>query len=221
MMRDPLFGLDPSKGMFSRYRAPMHSLCILPGIFEHPNTDLLTHLISEGIRRLRQLDRFYQEAWDWVHEAVQPVSPDPLTFFVEADKRSRAMDHAGDAAEAFYVFGFRLLDITRKVCEHGGFSQLKPPEPQKFRNVRNFLIIHPEKDAEDRRVLSWSLYVTNKDNRGVVIKNKRREQEKKGHNDPGLGPNAVEFQRYLEAWIVSVSTGLQSSPKTGTKERDD
>lgn len=208
-MAGPLFGIDPRKGMFKRYELPLHMLSTFPPIF---GNDSLAELASEAFRRLRQLDRFYEESWACVHRAVAPqvVAELPEAAMKEAfDVVRGAIDGASDAAEAFYLFGFRVFDITRIMAKKACGEDLQIPQPKNFMAVRNHLLVHPERYPGN--VLSWSVYVTNKDSRGVVIKHERRAAEKNGREDPGLGPNALELQSYIENWIITLHAKLQEA----------
>lgn len=171
----------------------------------------------EVSRRLRQLDWFLQAAWNHVHrsmamnQSIKQLRDEAglinavmsQRFSAEMSQIAIEMDMATDAAEAFYLFGFRVFDITRIVNKRSCGSRFRVREPSNFMSVRNHLIIHPE-------VLSWSACVTNVDNRGVVLKNKRSTTEKQDYVDPGLGPNSIELQRYLEEWIIALTTKLNA-----------
>jgi hypothetical protein len=209
-MDNSLLGLDPSKGMFRRYEIPVQVLSTMSPIFAD---DLLMGLVSEIERRLRQLDRFYEEAWANVHRAI---ATKPTAEQIQANPRSVeeysvAMNMASDAAEAFYLFGFRVLDVTRELKKRTS-ATLSCKEPKDFNHVRNHLIVHPE--SYPGKVLSWSVYVTNKDNRGVVLKKIRNGQEKIGHDDPGIGPNAEGLREYLEYWIMGMHSDLAKRVST-------
>lgn len=203
-MSNPLFGIDTDRGMFRRYEDPLYLLgCSLP---DDPD-GLLLGLVSEGVRRLRQLDRFYSEAWMCVNRAVavqQLAEADREKFSSSKPTLQQAIDDATDAAEAFYLFGFRLFDITR-ILQTKCNAILQIVEPKNFNHVRNHLIIHPERYKQE---LLWSAHVTNKDGRGVVIKIKRTKTRHPITHDPGLGPNATELQEYIERWIIQFSEHL-------------
>ena len=201
-MVDPLILAEPCKGMFGQYEGPLQLVALQKPFF---GRDLDMHLVSEAADRLSQLDRFYGRAWASVHEAIatQPrLREDGLLEPSEYERNREALDSARDFAEAFYVLGFKVYDITKTLAERGSLQG--PPRPANFCSVRNHLIIHPDCNAyqKGQTVVSWSLFVTNRDNRGVVLKNKRLRYEEGAHQDPGLGPNAIELQTYLRDWIV-------------------
>lgn len=200
--------------MFKQYEMPLLCLCTMQPIF---GNQFLRDLVMEVSGRLRQLDWFLQGAWNHVHRCMamnrsikQLRDEEGLInavtsqqFNAEMSQMAIEMDMASDAAEAFYLFGFRVFDITRTVNKRCCSSRLRVCEPSNFMSVRNHLIIHPE-------VLSWSACVTNADNRGVVLKNKRSATEEQGYVDPGLGPNSIELQRYLEEWIIALTKKLNA-----------
>ena len=201
-MSDPLFGLDSSKGLFQRYELPIHALGCIEAI--HTN-ELHIHLVQEIIRRLSQLDRFYNNTWAWIHKSIEltPTSKEVTSDFSYATTHRAAMDTVADLAEAFYLFGHRVFDITRELWQRTKIPKPLPSMPKRFCNVRNHLIVHPERNFDKgQTVASWSFYVTNRDDRGVILKINRLPIESSGHTDPGLGPNALELQNYLERWIV-------------------
>jgi hypothetical protein len=203
-MGDPLSGLDDSRGMFKRYETPLRYLCLLTPVFDN---NQLIKLVSEAMRRLRQLDRFYEEAWTFVHHAA---AAEHAVRHPENHEASKALweiiDAAGDAAEAFYLFWFRIYDITRILTREACGVDLPIPQPRNFAAVRNHLLVHPERYPG--KALSWSVRVTSKDGRGVIIKNRRPEDEKIGTEDLGLGPNAVELQSHIKNWIIAFHTQL-------------
>lgn len=180
-------------------------LCLLEPIF---SDTLLSNLVMEAARRLRQLDLFYEEAWTHVHRVIE-TEPPRDQFKKDLDRLRdyiAATESASDAAEAFYLFGFRVLDITRELNKRICKIDFLGRKPKNFMNVRNHLIVHPE--SYPGKVLSWSVEFINKDNRGVVLKGHRDDVEKVGHFDPGLGPNAVELQKFLEGWITDLHARL-------------
>jgi hypothetical protein len=204
-MNVPLLGFDPRKGMFRRYEIPFQFLCTMSPIF---GDQILIGLVMEAHRRLRQLDFFLDEAWIHVHRsiAIKPSFERLRKELSLSEACEMEMDMACDAAEAFYVFGFRVLDITRLVTKRACGKEFLCSRPLNFMKVRNHLIIHPEKNPG--RVLSWSAYITNEDNRGVVLKNRRSPAENQGHSDPGLGPNSIELQRFLVEWLAALAVQL-------------
>jgi hypothetical protein len=191
---------EAAKGMFSQYETPLFVLTTLAPIF---GNDRLTGLVMDIHRRLRQLDRFHTAAWDYINKLGSIKNP-PERFEEAPEKhgevfkaRMNAMNYATDAAEAFYLFGFRIYDASRKVALQSVGKSNLCPAPRNFMNVRNHIIVHPEKAAG--YVSSWSAAFTNQ--QGVVLHDIRASP---AYKDPGLGPNARELEAYISAWITAI-----------------
>jgi hypothetical protein len=110
-------------------------------------------------------------------------------------------------AEAFYLFAFRVFDITR-IVNKDLFGKAKVcPEPRGVREVRNDLIIHPTGSAK-QPVLNRSFTVSMEDGRGVVLKSQRLPGEGADPVDAGFRSNAAEFQVFIGGWIAKVGGDL-------------
>ena len=100
--------------MFQQFGLPFINLCAYEPI---RGNSTLMGLVSEAQRRLRQLDRFHDQAWDYIHRsiAMQPSRDEFLADPTLADDQTRCNEYAYDAAKIFYLFSHRVLDITRSL----------------------------------------------------------------------------------------------------------
>jgi hypothetical protein len=104
-------------------------------------------------------------------------------------------------AEAFYMFAFRVLDITRHVNKELFGKAKICPEPQGVSDVRLHLIVHP---ARKEPVLNRSFDVSMADGRGVVLKSRRLPGEGADPVDAGFRANAIK------RWTTEAATRLNA-----------
>lgn len=194
--------ISSKDGAFSRFYLPMGALIAGSGISPE---GIPARLVKEAMSRLGQLDYLrgqILESEDVVGKLVGaiPWSPDmALTI-------RTAMFKCQLYAEAFYLFSFRIFDITRDVNQELFSKKKICLEPSGIRDVRNHLIIHPTRRRQP--VLNRSYHVSMQDGRGVVLKSTRLTGEESEHEDAGFRANAAEFQGFIENWVVEVARRL-------------
>ena len=108
-------------------------------------------------------------------------------------RKTATIDQLWLMTEAFYYFAFRF----RQVLRSAGFKNF---DPVGVREVRNFLIEHPQKKAG---IVLQTLQFGDKN--GPVLKPFGGSEE--SVRDPGLYVNAREFQEKLERALTRAEAG--------------
>jgi hypothetical protein len=189
-------------GFFSQFYRPMAILLASNSVRSRSISKLL---IIEAQSRLPQLDyprAQIMDSEDTVDSMKAPLSPEMAMAFREAMFKCQLY------AEAFYLFAFRVVDITRQVNRELFAKTKICSEPQGVCDVRNRLIVHSEKEP----VLNRSFDVSIADGRSVVLKWRRLAGEEPHPVDPGFRTNAAEFQSFLETWTREAANRLSEPP---------
>lgn len=180
----------------------------LKSIEPFSNNKTLTALLHEFEDRIGQLSTLHslaQEHERAVAHCIDLLRPIKLRDDIDEEMRIRSvqegyMHRLKLFVETFYVFAFRVLDITRYLQGSRclGREQLAP-EPKGLINVRNHLIIHPER--RKRPILSVGFLVSPFDGRGVILKHLRTPEEDAEPTDAGFWANAEEFRAFISKWM--------------------
>jgi hypothetical protein len=122
-----------------------------------------------------------------------PESAERLLREAFSDEALAASDEAGREViffvEAFYRCAFRLKEVLSR------FPALKNFDPPGVRNVRNWLIEHPEKKRKPITSWGWGTDFKN----GPRLRIGRTSRESREPRDSGLWPNLSEFEEALTA----------------------
>lgn len=143
-------------------------------------------LALEVLKRLNQLSYIYRK----LKEYEQVLTKQSVE---EAKQSSYMMDEVEIYTEAFYYFAFRIYKILKNK-KFNIFPGLNSFDAPGVRNVRNFLIEHPDISNDKAYLPSISLLGTV----GPVLKIARRPDDERTFDDPGLWVNAAEFKNNLE-----------------------
>jgi hypothetical protein len=172
---------------------------VLPRLKGHGLQELLAQEIHSRLRQLDMLVSLVDEAMD--------------KMTVEMRSRNLAshdiMIKANLFAEAFYLFAFRVIDITRLLNKRPFGRRKLAPEPRGVITIRNLFIVHPERSTSP--ILSHNLMFSSFD-RNVYIKGARPVGENDDLRDLGFRENLAEFVAFIEAWIDAAAIQQISTP---------
>lgn len=175
---------------------------------DHPSLPLL----GEMMHRLDRLSVILA----WINDLEKQTAADGAVFQkagrgvdIEATARwgrrfSDGLIKAEILNESFYVFSFRVIDISRAVSQNLFKKKPLVSEPSGIINVRNHLIIHPERSRSAVLSLSFSL----SEELGGVLKSRRESHETDAEPDAGLWANAREFSDWMMNWTVAAEARL-------------
>lgn len=149
-------------------------------------------LACEGRKRLTQTNKLLRMIIELEGED-RTLSPPPGNWVKgenpEVDKTIYRMTEIGDEleflTEAFYLFAFRLREIIKLLPE------LKNFECEGVRDVRNHLLVHPERKDSEVFIQSFG----HGGSQGPVIKALRYSDQVNISPDKGLFVNAAELKK--------------------------
>jgi hypothetical protein len=195
--------IRPQDGTFSQFRNALGMLLASKEVI--PPESISGRLLMEAMSRLSQLDYLHAQTTTAEDIVGRLVGNPAGAFPAVAGTIRQAMFKCHLYAETFYLFAFRIVDITRHVNkELCGVKEICT-EPKGVRDVRNWLIVH---QAKKQPVLNRSFDVSMADGRGVVLKSQRLPDEGADPVDAGFRSNTAEFQRFVHRWIAEMGSSL-------------
>lgn len=192
-------------GLFDGCTPSLYRLKFLEPLSNNQTLTALLHEFEDRIGQLNTLYSLVQEHEQAVARCIDLLRPVKLRDDIDEEMRIRSVSEIYSHrlklfVESFYVFAFRVLDITRYLQGSRGLGREQlAPEPKGLINVRNHLIIHPEK--RKRPILSVGFLVSPFDGRGVILKHLRSPEEDAEPIDAGFWANTEEFRAFISKWI--------------------
>jgi len=188
----------------------------LPAIQSEPHS---LDIMAEAAARFQQLHYVHSEVLALQEKALSSlVIAKGLAAMGSSDQNRSTLDQfkndtetSGNLcvlyAEMFYVVAFRVVDITRVMNAKLFGTKRIISEPAGVRNARNLLILHPEQ-VKHGAVLSRVSTLRWADEAGIRLKELRSPHESREFQDPGFGPNCLEFREFWLNWSEHVYVKL-------------
>jgi hypothetical protein len=169
------------------------------------------HLVDEIRTRLSQLEQLRNEVMNSAARAAAAAvawglagsRPDGDLAHITSlgEETEDATNEAILKAECFYLIAFRVIDALRGLKEQLGKDAKPPVEPTGIRDLRNHLIVHPDKPKASPVVTRW--FTLGSEKTGVVMSGLRSVGAHIAQ-DAGFNANVAEFREYVGQWAAKV-----------------
>lgn len=192
----------------------------LGSLFERGSDSIVGALLNEASVRFRQISLCHAEVqshallyWHAFEEFNQAKRPDPGYHYSEgAASALRLMRDIETRLkvflESFYIFSFRIIEITRRINYILFKGKEMVDEPTGIIFARNKLILHPEQ-VKLGPILNTSLKLSLPFD--ITMKEGRRPGESNEFQDQGFRHNSDKFRDFLLAWATSAESRLRAT----------
>lgn len=156
-----------------------------------------SNLSNEVRHRLWQLSFIYE-----MLQKYDKIVINPLTAIRSPHENVRKLDEGMVFAEAFYSTAWRIICIAKHGLKPLPYLQGMKNKAKGVNDVRNHLLVHPEKHKDKILMISFSW-----GNEGPIFKNARSAGQTFELMDNGLWENAKEFKNDFEELLQKATAG--------------
>jgi hypothetical protein len=199
------------------YSTLVHFVFEIEALDKIINDQTLKGLMREIRDRMPQLDYLFKNTIKFERFSIENTNLMAASYREHKDKEAEIFtwnSFAGGSkaelyAEAYYMFAFRVFDITRDINKRLFGTDSICPQPKGIRDVRNHLIIHPEN--RPLPIISRSFKMVAAEGVGVILKPNRLDGEASDFFDLGVHANSCEFSGFMRNWLTLVKSRLQAT----------